>query len=514
MRDACSEMKRKIEDSIGSDFDATERDEVERHCAQCEACRAYREHLLEDDSRLAGFAEPRREAISRVRERVIERVRAAGTNEARGAATTLTLPRRLRSSRVLAKIPRIAALAAAAAAVIIAFVVIDLIRGAHNGPVPAFAAVQEKMQKCESVAYRIHLWRNGQWTTREEGRMFPRVYRKDYGDSIITDSLGIKPWLTELSLYPAENRAVISRLEFPSPECDLRSYKPPDMVNLLASWYKAKGFRFVRTERSKGRNVAVYEKFSTPQSRETHRLTAWVDLKTELPVRFEIISPRSGPNSDTYPFHLRLSDFLGDGSKPAGWVDVKPGEPCAIYDDFRWNIARDTSYFSLTPPAGYVVETRQVTWDSCMAEGEREAGLVALRLSKWLALFGGVFPDDLADLTDSTKIKRLLIAKYRRGGDPAAEFRAACEAAGQLTNFSAYEIIRYVVMNNPQSRERVAVNYVGKGATRADSQRIICWLKDENEPLCPGRSGNGPYFLIYADLHIVASPAPPKSAGK
>jgi len=515
MKDACLEMKRRIEDSIGFDFDPNERAEIERHCAQCEACRAYRELLLGDDSRLAEFAAPHEESIRRVRDKAIERVRAAGASEARGVAAEPTLPHGSRSIRVLARIPRIAQIAGAAAAVIITLVVIDLIRGVHNGPVPAFAAVQEKMQKCESVAYHIHLWSNGQWTMREEGRMNPRVYRKDYGDSIITDSLWVKPWLTELSLYPTENRAVITRIEFPASERDLGDYKPPDMVDLLASWYKAKGFRFIRTERSKGRNVAVYEKFSTPQRRETHRLTAWVDLETELPVRFEIVSPRPGPNSGKYPAHLRLSDFITDSSKAAGWVDVKAGEPCLIYDDFRWNIARDTSYFSLTPPAGYAVETRQVTWDSCMAEGERRAGSVALRLSKWVAQSGDVFPDDLADLDDSTKVKSLLIAKYRRDGDPAEEFRAACEAADQLIgSHSVYEMMKYLTFNSLQSRERVAVNYVGKGATRGDAKRIVCWLKDENEPLCPGKSGNGPYFLIYADLHIVASPTPPKSAGK
>lgn len=501
----CREMRRRIESIIGYALGPDERDEIEKHCAGCESCRTYRERLLQDDSRLTEFAAPRAQSIRNVQERAIERVRTAEPAAARGAVTETARPQSSRSGRVLARIPRIAAIAVAVAAVIIVFMVIDLIRGAHNGPVPAFAAVQEKMQKFNNVVFRLRLWKLGQWTTCEEGKTSSWLRRDDYGDSIIFNDFVNRDGWVELRLYPAEKRAVISRMVSWSPtEHDALIRHLPDPLDNLAAWYKAKGFSFIRKDRLNGKNTAVYEKYPNVHNKEAYRLTAWVDLDTELPVRFEMVAPRPNPNSEHYN-GLRLTDFQTEGSKTSDWIDLKAGEPVAILDNFKWNASLDTSYFSLVPPAGYGVETRTHVADSCIVQGRDASETIAWRLSNWLSLSGNIFPDDLQDLTDSSKVKRLLLAKFHRGGDPAEEFRAAYNMSEKLRTGA-------ILCGGTDEQFHIYVHYTGKGATFGDSKRIVCWLKDENEPDCPNKSGNGPYFLIYGDLHIADSPTLPKSA--
>jgi len=313
--------------------------------------------------------------------------------------------------------------------------------------------------------------------------------------------------MTALHLYPAERRAVIDRRVFSANDSDVFRRKVPNPRDRLAAWHKAKGFSFVRKERMNGVNTAVYEKCSNPNKRETRRMTAWVDLETELPVRFEIAPPRSGANSERHPYELRLSDFQLASSRAASWIDVKPGEACTIYDDFKWDFSPDTSYFSTTPPAGYaVVETSlEGSPDTCRTEGEAAAWMVVNALSRWLSISDNAFPDEFADLSDSAKVKPLLIAKYRRGGDPADEYRAAYEAVEELEIFAG--AFNFQVR---EQREQFDMEYCGKGAVFGDSKRIICRLKDRNKPPCPDRSGNGPYYSIYGDLHIAASPSAPE----
>jgi hypothetical protein len=512
MNDTCIEMRQRIESSIGFALDPNERDELERHCAQCEACRAYRDHLLGDDSLLAEFAASCGEPVKRIQEGAIKRLREAGSTAAHDTAAEPSPPWGLRSNGALSRIPRIAAIAAAAAAVVIALLAIDFLRGARNGPVPLFAAVQEKMQKCENVSYRLSTWRNGKWTAHTEARTSSWLFRKDYGDSIIVWDQEYRNGIGQLRLYPAERRAVIGRVVRPDGLRDsLRHRNTTNPTDRLAAWHKAKGFSYVRKERLNGVNTAVYEKSWNPSKGEmqrTQRMTAWVDLETELPVRLEM-PLQSDRDNDRPPYGLRLSDFQLGNSRAASWIAVKPGEPGTIYDDFKWNFSPDTSYFSTTPPAGYAtVETGLPgSPDTCRTEGDAAAEILVKALSRWLPLSRNAFPDDVADLSDSTKVKPLLFAKYRRGGDPAEEFRAAYEAVEDLQIFAA-------VCNSMIREPQFDMNYVGKGAAFGDSKRIICWLKDKNNPPCPDRNGNGPYYSIYGDLHVVASPSPPVEVEK
>ncbi len=484
MNDNCRPMRERIERSIGCPMESAELEKLELHCAACDSCRAYRERLIEDDARLAELAAPRAESIERVRARAIERVRAA--DRAPGG----------RVSAVIARIPRIAGVAAAAAAaVIVAFVAIDLIRGAQNGPVPAFAAVQEKMQNADNVVYRVRLWSMGQWNTYTSASARPRMRRRDYGDSTVVSDIrsgGGVHSVAELRLYPAERRAVIYK-ETREDSCSKCSEKKrPDAVDVLTGWFKQKGFAFVRKERYEGKRTAVYEK----RSSATHRVTAWVDLETELLARLEVVSPRRGPNDNPHFHHLRLRDFLPSDSKAAGWIELKTDEPCMILDDFRWNEIRDTSYFSTVPPAGYSVEIEEPA-DPDELSGYRHANGIAKALSGWLDLSGNTFPDRIHDLRDSTKVKPLLLARFRRGVDPVEEFRAAYRYADLMEMNSTIIWILEDMLKTP-------IYYSGKGAVFGDSKRAICWIKVNDEP----------YHVIYADLHVAASQTQPRLVGE
>lgn len=502
MKNDCLEMKRKIEGALGCAPEPGVLEEIERHCAACGDCRAYRERLIGDDRALAELAARREESIGRVRERAIERVRGVDPAPAR------------RFGSIFARVPRYAAIAAGAAAtVIVAFVAIDLLRGAANGPVPAFAAVQERMKEARNVEYRMQSWRLGEWTARRELKTSSGILRMDYGDSIVAYVRPGDNARDEYHIFPKEKRAVITRLSCKS--CGApRMYDSthgviiPDHrnpVDHLAVWYKTKGFAFVRKERRDGKDTAVYER-TTGSMRPPTKTIAWVDLATQLPLRIEIVTPQRGPESDSHPYGLRLSDFRTEGSAAASWIDLSPDEASTIWDDFKWNALSDTSLAGVIPLAGYSVDTISHDWDSCSAITTNVARTIVWQLSKLLVLTGNVFPDDFRDFADSTKVKQLLLAKFRRGGDPAVEFRSACEAARLL------EIP--LLSREEQERIHIETHYTGKGAVLGDSGRIVYWIEDKVEPKCAGKSGIGPYYLIYGDLRMVPSRTLPELTGE
>jgi hypothetical protein len=483
-----------IAGSIGHLPDPVERDKLDKHCAECQSCREYREQLLKDDCHLAELISDQGQSLRDVEQLTLDTI----------STVTPIRKRHGRFTGTFSRIPRIAAVAAAVAMVILVLVTIDLIHGAFDGSVPAFAAVQEKMQKFDNVVRRERTWGLGQWTTCVHGMTRSWLQRWEYNDSTIVRDKRNFPGERVLRMYPAEKRAVISETTYirreGHPEKGAVNERESPNVNRLAELYKGKDFSFVRKERYDGKSTAVYVWESGPS--KVPKWTVWVDLHTELPIRIEVVAGRSGPSQ---PFGLRLSDFVAPGSEAAGWADLKTDEPSMIWDDFRWNAPVDSSYFSLVPPAGYSVETLTKVWDSrkpSRGRGyEASTSIVAL-LSSWLSLSGNVFPDEINDLFDSTKFKRLLLAKYRRGGDPVEEFRAAhrCASAVQEDYFYAIGFLEFL------KKGHIPLHYSGKGVSFGDSKKIICWLKipenvsHEHESFCS----------IYADLHIATSSAAPK----
>lgn len=487
MKNDCEEIRRKMAESIGCGMEQDKGEEIKNHCAACESCRRYRDRLLRDDAEMAELASSEAQAVRSVEQRTIDAISKA----------TPIRGRRARFTGTFSRTSRIAAIAATAAATVVLLVAIDFIRGAHNGAVPAFAAVQEKMQKYDSVIHRERSWALGQWTTCVRGNARGGILRKDYGDSIVVlDHRNRTTRESILRIYPAEKRAVLFETVY-EPQKRLSAeaiakWQGEDVVDRLGGLYKLKGFSFVRKEHREARNMAVYEQhLGKPGQESTWKV--WVDLDTELPARVEIVFPSLAPKRELRSCGLRLNDFVPEGTAPAGWVDLKPGEPSMIWDDFRWAESTDTSYFSLVPPAGFRLEThREVIGDQPRGYGGSRELVHAL--STWLSLSGNVFPDDIHDLMDSTKVKSLLLAKFRRGGDPVEEFRAAYRPGAELWDYAGIvEIL---------DSYHVPSGYFGKGVAFGDPKKIVCWFKYENDPC----------FIIYADLHIATAVAPPTPA--
>ena len=141
--------------------------------------------------------------------------------------------------------------------------------------------------------------------------------------------------------------------------------------------------------------------------------------------------------------------------------------------------------------------------DTCKTEGRAFAEIIQGHLSTWLSLSGNAFPGELESLGDSAKVNELLIATYRRGGDPADEFRAAVQVREDLWG------IRTCFADSLRAQRNIDVHYTGAGSALGDSKRIVLWLEDLNEPPCAGRSDNGPYYILYGDLRVAASKTPP-----
>ena len=526
MNDRCERIRERIEDSIGHALGADEQVELDRHCAECESCREYRQELLDDHSRLDAFAAHYSASEQHFEERLMEML----------PRETPVRAARPKFRGIFAGSGRLIRIGAAAGIVIAVIVGIDLLRGIHNGPAPAFASVIEKMEKAETVAFRDREWYLGEWHTIKWGfsRSCSRVERADMitiSHRQLQDTTMEVAHDTTLVLYPAlkrgavigegvvkprtpEEKALSQRYKARTDSLMRKSGVGKSGAEGIASWYKREGFSFVRKERREGRNAAVYQSIG----RNHISWTWWVDEETRLPFRFEIVRPPEDLHG------LQLSDFLPPGSSPsaaAGWIALGPGEPSAIYDEFQWNTKLDTSYFSLTPPPGYTIvqvvdsateeESRKLAilnrhglyWAG--ASGSRvpyEAGALAKGLSLWASLSGGALPDDLSYLGDSTRVKPLLVAKYNKGGIPGDELRAAFKDASELKNAS--DLV-------PWREKRGSLHYLGKGLASGDSTKVVCWGSLDSDEL---ELYSHPYWIIYGDLRCVPSATPPKIPAK
>jgi hypothetical protein len=529
MNDRCEHIRERIEDSIGRALGADEQAALDLHCAECESCREYRKGLIADHSRLDAFAALHSTSEARFEERLIEML----------PAETPARAQRSGFCGAFARVPRAVRIAAAVTAAIVVILGIDLLRGIHYGPVPAFASVMERMEKAETVTFRDREWYLGEWHTIKWGfsrscSRVERAYMITISHDQVQDTTMEVAYDTTLVLYPALKRGAINRIAVvPLRKSQLwkglsqprstgekalsQRYKARmdslmrrSNVEGFASWYKRDGFSFVRRERREGRNAAVYQSIG----RNHTSWTWWVDEETLLPFRFEIVRPRKDLHG------LQLSDFLPPGSSPsaaAGWTALGPGEPSAIYDEFQWNTKLDTSYFSLTPPSGYTIvqvvdsatreESRKlamlnghgVYWGgavgSCVPYG---ASALAKGLSMWASLSGGALPDELRYLGDSTRVKPLLVAKHNKGGVPGDELRAAISDASELEQ--AFEQAQY-------GQKEGNLHYVGRGIASGDSTRVVCWgkLRDIDRESC-----SYAYWIMYADFHCVPSMTRPK----
>lgn len=515
-------MRLAIEASIGRPLEPDQQENLKRHLAECASCRSYREALFADDSLLDEYASCHADSFRRIEEKAAC-ARPVGT----GIAPRLALVRRL------SRVPRAARIAAAAAAVIAVIVAVDFFRGANFGPIPAFASVLENAMKAENVTFRVRNWIDGEWRTEERFHDRSGTSRIDYGDSILVDRRN-GPW--SLALYPAKKLAVVRRSTF---HAWINSGRDKaGAIEQIANWHKKHSFTFVRRERHDGKNIAIFEctfdngfekskAAASPQMRKLRRelglkFVTWVDLDTSLPVRIEFINSTPRYTAESGPYGLRLRDFMPPAAqqeKATDWAELPYGEPHTILDEFRWNApfdwddiawnaSVDTSLFGMNPPADYTIRRIQ---DSTVTDMKTFKTFVQRRppetvldiqkgLAEWASLFDNTLPDSLRDMADVDRIRPRLIARYNGDGVPGDEYRSAMHAAKRLEYVASP---RYRIAKPPETpKDATYVTYVGKGCAFGDSTKAICrvgWGEKDN-----------PYWIIYADLHLMRSDAPPK----
>jgi hypothetical protein len=424
---------------------------------------------------------------------------------------------RLAIARRFSRVPRAARIAAAAAAAIAIIVAVDFLRGAYFGPIPAFAAVLEIAKKAENVTFRQRTWHNGEWRTEERSFNRSGAHRIDYGDSILVvsrnDSLSLR-------LYPAKKLAVMRQSAIRP-----RFTSGPDKdnpVERIATWHKKRGYTFVRRERHEGKNVAIFEStFESefekskaakyPRMRALHReirgkTIVWVDVDTSLPVRSDIINSSPRWTAESGPYGLQLRDFMPPAAqidKATGWVELRDGEPRIIWDNFKWDASVDTSLFGLNPPADYSIRRipdTMVSDEKTFFQRLTPGVIYDIRegLAEWAPLFDNTFPDSLRDMADVDRIRPRLIARYNGDGVPGDEYRSAIRAAWKLENV-AKPVHPWNDLKT--GRDATYVTYVGKGCAFGDSTKAICWMRWGDK--------DSPYWIIYADLHMIRSDAPP-----
>ncbi len=504
MNDACEEMRKKIEDSVGRDPGAAERAAIDAHCTACESCRGYRALLAADHARLESLAARLSISELRAEERAIAAIPAKAP-----ARDDAVRAKRRGFSGLFAGDSRFAHVAAAAVILVAVAIGVDFLRGLLNGPVPAFASVIERVEGAHTLVYRDRRWKVGEWRTSEWGWNSSGTWRVGNADSVIISNRRL-PAETKLVLYPSTKRAMLERWRWNTTSGNASPPKS-SFVTDLASWHKRMKFSYVRRERLEGRSTAVYERVTGGLK----KTTVWIDLKTELPLRMELSDVDSADSSTSYPYGLDVTDFLPRGtprSAAAGWIDLGPGEPKVIWDDFRWNAPPDTSYFSLEPPPGYAVTKIDTVLDSEAYERMREkmraeeisgaADAIKEALEVWVSLSGGVFPRSVEDLGDSLKVRSLLIVRHDKEGTPGDRFRAAFHDASLLE--TGFKVVRFYERESH-------IHYIGAGAVLGDSTRIVCWAEEFGiwRRLMPN-----PYWIIFADLRCVPSRTCPEIGKK
>ena len=120
-------------------------------------------------------------------------------------------------------------------------------------------------------------------------------------------------------------------------------------------------------------------------------------------------------------------------------------------------------------------------------------------LAEWIPLFENTFPDSLSDMADVDRIRPRLIAKYNGDGVPGDEYRSAIHAALQMERGASPR--HRQAKDCEAGKDANCITYVGRGCAFGDSTKAICWLQ---------MGKDFPYWIIYADLHMISANTPPK----
>ncbi len=376
--------------------------------------------------------------------------------------------------RTIMKSP-ITKLAAAAAILVAALTAAHYIGGPIDVASPVLAEVVGQIHKARSVIYKETFYAGeSREFTNTEMITESGINRSELpdGDILIFDlNSG-----TTLHLMPNSTRAIVTFRVGRSKGNRLFNY-----LDWVSNLHEEGG---VFTGRQKLDGV-VTNVFVVEMPFEV--TTVWVDPKTNLPVRVEMLS-WSNPDKDIMvpEMSLSLKDFGGEaGEARSIIISSGRGSPDGIQkkmkrvlSDFSWNVQPNESLFSLEPPEGYTVEKRQFD-DSELGEHS-----LVQALSFWTEMSDGIFPSRINDLGDPNLLQPLLIAKFDKEGDPAEELNQAMKQM---------HVILKGLFFAQECKAEGSWHYAGEGVRVSDATAPVCWWKPR---------GSENYRVIHADLSI------------
>lgn len=423
-------------------------DDLVRHLEACSACRDFAEKLRVDDERLAEYVESAEASMARVEANVQRALQDM-------ADTSKVTPRSRWEGIMFKRSFRVAAAVVLLAAAISA---IGYMAGHFGGATPAWADVVEEIKKAVSVAY-VETYEFGDaepfsvdMAVRDDGRI--RSVRDNGNTSVYDYGNGVT-----VALYPHNKTALIRTRIGRKLRQGLFNY-----LDWMKTLHEDSG-EFVGTEELDGVKTNVFE---VKEDRfETHKV--WVNVTTGLPYRIESTTTPADTTVVVPSLVLDLRDFGGEESVMRSimlsnnmGVTVK-GRVTKFR--FHWNLVLDDSLFSLTPPADYKVEERELDVSS---DGATD---LARALETWVDLSGGALPGAIGDLGSQQTVPAMLKARYDKDGVPEDELEAALATA-------------HVLLKGLMFAQQVKLwgtwGYCGDTAEVGNPRSIICWWSPED----------------------------------
>ncbi|MCP4589499.1 MAG: hypothetical protein GY842_02015 [bacterium] len=211
---------------------------------------------------------------------------------------------------------------------------------------------------------------------------------------------------------------------------------------------------FRGSERLDDRTVSVFEAEAAGE-----RCVVWADSSTGLPVRAEL--------------HQRNM--------------TQAGRPIVLHD-FEYDVELDESLFSITPPAGYELEEKQINIADLPSPTEQD--LVGI-LAVWVDLADGVFPAAFDQMGYANTLLRM------RGtlGAEQARRRIRDAFAAHLPDTEGDELARMhqITSGFLFSAKCEQWRYVGKGLKLGETDSPVCWWKNPEADT---------FRVVYADLTL------------
>ncbi|UCF05020.1 MAG: hypothetical protein JSV33_14040 [bacterium] len=462
MNRECARIREWIAESLVTHLAPEKESGIDTHLNRCPACRRFREELIEDGRRLAGYAGSFEDSIVRIEKRVGEAL----------AESVSEQPVRIGYDWRYAMKRRVLPLAVAAAIVVAALLVVDNYTGFLTGATPAFADVLTKIGEAQSVVFMEKFEFEGVDPFDVESFVSAEgIVRSNLPNDMYTivDHQGG----TNLQVFPQAKRAMVSHRVGRRKGAGLFNY-----LTWLQNLHKESG-RFIGREEVDGQTANVF----LIEVDAYDRRKIWADAKTDLPFKVLVeLYPNPQEEIIVPKIFFSTGDFGGDPGysqqitiSGGGGISKRMTWTCT---DFKWNADLDQSIFDMKPPEGYDVLESEIDVSD---KGEDE---LARALGIWAEMSGRSFPADINYLGDVEKVRSMLIERFDRDGDPEEEFKQAMAEGHKLLKG---------LMFAQQRRVDGTWHYAGEGIRLGDAKVPVCWWQSEE---------SDSFRVLYGDLRI------------